>query len=49
MSRLSWVFCRPDYQIATPGIAARAQATSVYKETRLSDHAPLTVDYATDV
>ena len=49
MSRLSWVFCRPDYQIATPGIAARAQATSVYKETRFSDHAPLTVDYATDV
>ena len=36
---------RLDYQIATPGIAARARATSVYKETRFSDHAPLTVDY----
>ena len=40
---------RLDYQIATPGIAARARSTSVYKETRFSDHAPLTVDYATDV
>ena len=49
MSRLSWLVCRTDYQIATAGITARAQATSVYKETRFSDHAPLTVDYATDV
>lgn len=49
MNRLSWVVCRTDYQIATPGIATRAQATSVYKETRFSDHAPLTVNYATDV
>ena len=36
---------RIDYQIATPGIAARAVATSVYRETRFSDHAPLIVDY----
>jgi exodeoxyribonuclease-3 len=36
---------RIDYQIATPGIAARARAASVYKEQRFSDHAPLTVDY----
>jgi len=36
---------RIDYQIATPGIAARAHAASIYKEQRFSDHAPLTVDY----
>jgi len=36
---------RIDYQIATPGIAAKATATSVYKDERFSDHAPLTVDY----
>jgi exodeoxyribonuclease-3 len=36
---------RIDYQIATPGIAARALRASVYKEQRFSDHAPLTVDY----
>jgi exodeoxyribonuclease-3 len=37
---------RIDYQIATPGIAARARAAAVYKDSRFSDHAPLTVDYA---
>lgn len=37
---------RIDYQLATPGIAATAQAAAVYKEQRFSDHAPLTVDYA---
>ena len=37
---------RIDYQIATPGIAAAAQAASIYKDQRFSDHAPLTVDYA---
>jgi exodeoxyribonuclease-3 len=37
---------RIDYQIATPGIAARAQAAGIYKEQRFSDHAPLTVDYS---
>lgn len=36
---------RIDYQIATPGIAARARAASVYKAARFSDHAPLIVDY----
>jgi len=36
---------RIDYQIATPGIAARAKATSIYKDERFSDHAPLTIDY----
>jgi exodeoxyribonuclease-3 len=36
---------RIDYQIATPGIAAKARAASVYKAQRFSDHAPLSVDY----
>jgi exodeoxyribonuclease-3 len=33
------------YQIATPGIAAKAKSVSVYKAQRFSDHAPLIVDY----
>lgn len=36
---------RLDYQIATPGIAAKARATSIYTAQRFSDHAPLTIDY----
>ena len=36
---------RIDYQIATPGIAARARRESIYKKKRFSDHAPLTIDY----
>ncbi|NMG66453.1 exodeoxyribonuclease III [Azoarcus indigens] len=36
---------RIDYQIATPGIADTARSTAVWKTTRFSDHAPLTVDY----
>lgn len=36
---------RIDYQIATPGIAARAKRTDIFKAERYSDHAPLTIDY----
>lgn len=36
---------RIDYQIATPVIAQRAHAASIYKTQRFSDHAPLIVDY----
>lgn len=36
---------RIDYQIATPGIADKAVSTSIYKDERFSDHAPLTIDY----
>jgi len=36
---------RLDYQIATPGIAAKAHAASIYKNRRFSDHAPLIIDY----
>ncbi len=37
---------RIDYHIATPGIAAKATAESIYKDRRFSDHAPLIIDYA---
>ena len=36
---------RIDYQIATPGLAKRAQSANIYKEQRFSDHAPLIIDY----
>ena len=36
---------RIDYQIATPGIADRARAATIYTDERFSDHAPLTLDY----
>lgn len=36
---------RIDYQIATPGIANQAVHTTIYKEQRFSDHAPLIIDY----
>jgi exodeoxyribonuclease III len=37
---------RIDYQIATPGIAARARRTDIYTAKRFSDHAPLTIEYS---
>ena len=36
---------RIDYHIATPGLASTAKASSIYKDERFSDHAPLIVDY----
>ena len=36
---------RIDYQIATPGVAAKAKNASIFKAERFSDHAPLTIDY----
>ena len=36
---------RIDYHIATPGIAATAKKTSIYKAEKFSDHAPLVIDY----
>ncbi len=36
---------RLDYQVATPGIAARATKERIYKDKRFSDHAPLIIDY----
>jgi exodeoxyribonuclease III len=36
---------RIDYQIATPGIAARAQRERIYRDRKFSDHAPLIIEY----
>ena len=36
---------RLDYHLATPGIAAKAKAESIYLAQRFSDHAPLIIDY----
>jgi len=36
---------RIDYQLATDRVAACARETSIYKNEKFSDHAPLTVDY----
>lgn len=36
---------RIDYQIATPELAQKAAACSIYKAERFSDHAPLIIDY----
>ena len=42
---LLWAFCRIDYQLATPGVAALARREHIYLDQRFSDHAPLTIDY----
>lgn len=39
---------RIDYQIATPALAQRAKAASIYKDQRFSDHAPLIIDYQSE-
>lgn len=36
---------RIDYQLATPDWGARASASSIWVESRFSDHAPLVIDY----
>lgn len=37
---------RLDYHLATPALAALAQAHTIYKDEKFSDHAPITIDYA---
>ncbi len=37
---------RIDYQVATPALADRAIAASIYKDEKFSDHAPLIIDYS---
>ena len=37
---------RLDYHLATPALAALAQAEHIYTGEKVSDHAPITVDYA---
>ena len=39
---------RIDYQVPTPGLAAKAHRVEIYKEQRFSDHAPLLVDFDHD-
>jgi len=36
---------RIDYQIATEGVAKTAVGTSVFREIKFSDHAPVIIDY----
>jgi exodeoxyribonuclease-3 len=36
---------RLDYHLATPALAKKAKAESIYLAQRFSDHAPLTIDY----
>jgi exodeoxyribonuclease-3 len=36
---------RIDYQLATPGIAAKARREHIFLERRFSDHAPVVIDY----
>lgn len=36
---------RIDYQVVTPGLRGKVLRTSIYKNTRFSDHAPLIIDY----
>jgi exodeoxyribonuclease-3 len=36
---------RIDYHVITPGLRKAIKAASVFKKTRFSDHAPLTIDY----
>jgi exodeoxyribonuclease III len=40
-----WVFRRSCYQIAASGVAGTARMATVYKTSRFSDHAPLTIEY----
>ena len=37
--------CLLDYHLATPQLAAGAQAVEIYKGEKFSDHAPVTVEY----
>ena len=36
---------RIDYQVVTPGLAGRIRGAEIHPEPRLSDHAPLALDY----
>lgn len=36
---------RIDYQFISPSLADKVQSTTIYKEQRFSDHAPLIIDY----
>ena len=40
---------RIDYQVVTPGMKDHVASATIYKKTRFSDHAPLTIDYQYDL
>ena len=40
---------RLDYHLATPTVATLARTEHIYKEQRFSDHAPMTIDYASSL
>ena len=42
MNNVGW---RLDYHLATAGVATLAHSEHIYKDSRFSDHAPLTIDY----
>jgi len=44
-ARANNVGWRLDFQLTTPGIAAKATRTEIYLAQRFSDHAPMSVDY----
>ena len=39
------VFCRADYHVVTPAVAALARTEHIYKEQKFSDHTLVTADY----
>ena len=39
------VFRATCYQLATPGLAPSARDVAIWKTTRFSDHAPITIQY----
>ena len=36
---------RLDYHLATPALSAGARSVHIHKETKFSDHAPITIGY----
>ena len=40
-----WGFGESFYGLTIPAFAALARSEHIYKETRFSDHAPMSVDY----
>jgi exodeoxyribonuclease-3 len=42
LNNVGW---RLDYHLATPAIARLARDATIYKTSRFSDHAPLTIEY----
>ena len=37
---------RIDYQVVTPSLRGQIKRAAIHKDSRFSDHAPLTLDYA---